>query len=1001
MSHTPRSAWAATLGSLGIAVVILGLAPAPENQPIPAPTPASGGSSNAPEWASVRAILENNCLRCHGGEKRESDLSFADSASFAQGGARGPAIDRDHPAQSRLLQVISYSDPNLAMPPSGKLSDENLDILTRWILAGAPWPQDQARGQLADPALHPQHHKTIDFDSDWWSYQPLAPVQIPDHNGSQWAKGPIDALIEARLSEQGLEPAPPASAQQLLRRARYDLTGLPPTLEEVERFTGAYAQDPDGAWEALIDELLDSPQYGEHWARFWLDQVRYAQTNGYERDGTKPNIWRYRDWVIRAFNADMPYDEFLLQQLAGDELLAARPDRYADDSPLIATGFYRLGVWDDEPADPVQARADELADIVDTTGQLVLGMTMGCARCHDHKADPISQKDYYAFTAYFSNITSYGNNSRNTRMAESVAMVADAAPEGHLDADEAQQRIAELRRLIAQTTAAVDWARSELEPIVTDARDGGGLWRYKEGPFPDDAHLQAFDDASWPQARGGFGSKGTPGAIIGAEWKSKKITIRQDFRLGRIPEGLVLSIHHDEDARVFINGQLVAHLTGYSTNYRHIQLGRDAINALVVGSNTIALMCEQTRGGQYIDAGLHEGWLDTAEAIVHRVEHEAKNADAPQRVRAAGAYVQQIRQIERTPVNEPYEALVVQEKGTTPEPQHILMRGSAHAPGDEVAPAIPTVLSWAGKPDMPESGLIHASSGRRLALARWLVGKGDAITARVMANKLWQSHFGRGLARASGDFGKLGQQPTHPQLLEHLAAQLIERGWSLKDMHRTIMRSSAYRMASTPSDLAQARDPLNNHYQHADPRRLTAEQYRDAVLSVSGQANNAMYGPSVYPVMAPEVLATASKPDEAWGASSPDEANRRSVYVFAKRSLRLPLFESLDQPSPDLPCLNRFSTNVPTQALITLNGEFVNESASRFAQRLLEETDTLDEAIARGITLAFGRHAPDHEIERHRAFIESMRRKHTLDEPEALRLFCLVLFNTNEFMWLD
>lgn len=951
-------------------------------------------------WSQVRTVIEANCLECHGGDKRESELSFADAESFRQGGSRGDAIDYEQPELSRLLQVIGYGDPNLAMPPSGKLPEDAHETLRQWVLNGAPWPEGEA-GRLADPSRHPQHKREMDFDSSWWSYQPLATVEIPDLEVEAWGSNAIDALIFDRLRQKGLKPAPQASPEQLLRRATYDLTGLPPTPQDVSRFVEAYEQDSDAAWFGLIERLLASPAYGEHWARFWLDQVRYAQTNGYERDSTKPNIWRYRDWVIRAFNDDMPYDEFLTQQLAGDELLQVRPDAYKDQSPLIATGYYRLGVWDDEPADPVQARADELADIVDTTGQVVLGMTMGCARCHDHKADPISQKDYYAFTAYFNNITSYGNNNGNTRTAESVQLVADSPLAGHITREEADRRIGELRSMIEQAVDGVQWKQSESTPIVSDARSGGSEWRYRYGEFLEDAHLQGFDDSEWKSGQGGFGTQGTPGAIVGTEWATKRITLRQDFLLQSIPEGLILSLHHDERARIYLNGRLVADFDGYSTGYFDVQLGREAINALVVGSNTIAIMCEQTLGGQYIDAGLRSGWLETPDAIVHRVEVEAKHADASSPIVEAGHLVHQIREIEAMPINEPYEALVIQEHGSEAPPQHVLMRGSAHALGDEVSPATPQVLSWAGLPAMPDSGVIAGSSGRRLALARWMVDDARDVTARVMANKLWQSHFGRGITRSSGDFGKLGQQPTHPKLLDHLAQELIDADWSLKQMHRIIMHTHAYRMSSAASGLASDTDPLNNLMQHTDPRRLTAEQYRDGVLLVSGQSSDTMFGPAVYPKMAEEVLATSSRPDEAWGSSSIEEANRRSVYVFAKRSLRLPLLESLDQPSPDLPCLNRFSTNVPTQALITLNGEFVNEAATHFAQRLLDETDSLDDAIERGILLAFARSSDQEEMRRYRAFIERMRSEHGLDELASLRLFCLVLFNTNEFMWLD
>ena len=293
------------------------------------------------------------------------------------------------------------------------------------------------------------------------------------------------------------------------------------------------------------------------------------------------------------------------------------------------------------------------------------------------------------------------------------------------------------------------------------------------------------------------------------------------------------------------------------------------------------------------------------------------------------------------------------------------------------------------------------SSGRRRAIAQWLTVNAQDISARVLANKLWQGHFGRGLARSSGDFGRLGERPTHPKLLEHLASRVLDHKWSLKAMHREIMSSQAYRMSSRASDNALATDRNNNQLQRRDPRRLTAEQYRDAVLQVSGQINRKMFGPSVYPEIEPEVLATASRPNEAWGRSSTEEANRRSIYVFAKRSLRFPLFESFDQPSPDSACLVRFDTNVPTQSLLTLNGNFVNDAALHFSDRLQQEASGLPQQIERGIRLAFGRAPSSEEVDRHVDFVQRISKDFALSEASALLYFALGLLNANEFMWID
>ena len=311
---------------------------------------------------------------------------MTDASAFARGGDRGAVVDQNDLANSRILQVIAYENPQLAMPPSGMLPEAERELLSSWVLSGAYWPE-QAEGVLAPSPTFDEVSKQPDArDAQWWSYQPIvAPVHVRQDLESP--SEAIDFLLDEHRSAYGLNRAEEASPEQLLRRASFDLLGLPPTPEETQTFVSAWLEDPSEAWSGLIDRLLESPAYGEHWARFWLDQVRFAETNGYERDSTKPNIWRYRDWVIRCLNEDLPYDDFLRYQIAGDEYKALSDARHHSISPELGTGF-RLGVWDDEPADRTQAKADQIADIVDTTAQLAMGMTLGCARCHDHKATP-------------------------------------------------------------------------------------------------------------------------------------------------------------------------------------------------------------------------------------------------------------------------------------------------------------------------------------------------------------------------------------------------------------------------------------------------------------------------------------------------------------------------------------------------------------------------------------------------------------------------------------
>lgn len=967
-------------------------------------------------WPQVREILEKNCLECHGGQQVRSGFRLSNGETFRKGGDRGPVVRADRPQDSRFLRIVGYGEPDLAMPPAGKLPDSEIEILRSWVLEGANWPDDKS-GELADPLRFPDEESHApSVEEEWWAYQPLREDDVPVSGDPDWNQHPVDAFIRSQLDEQGLIPAPAATPLHLLRRAHFDLLGLPPTTEETDLFLREVeAIGKNQAWIQLLDRLLARPQYGEHWARHWLDLVRYAETNGYERDGTKTNIWRYRDWVIRALNADLPYDEFLTHQLAGDELPDSGdswPSRADTDNPILATGYYRLGVWDDEPADRPQARADELADIVDTTGQVFLATTVGCARCHDHKADPISQKDYYSLTAVFNNVSGYGGGNFGQHLGGGMTHpVADLPQDGVLTLEERQLQVTAVEEELqvyvdrfrhAATAEGRDFKSLEL---VADARSCAATWRYHTGLAPDGWSSPGFNDKAWKIGKSGFGTQGTPGAVVATVWDKPLIFLRIRFALTDIPDALVLSFHHDEDVTVYLNGVQVFEKSGYRRDYSEVQLPSEAIQALVVGSNVLAVGCKQTGGGQFIDVGLRTGWLEEGNAPwLIRLAAEGERYLEPRDVDQVAELLRERDKLSQLPVVEPYPALVVSENGRESPAQHVMLRGSAHALGDVVEPGVPVVLSHTNSVTTApwESASVESpSTGRRLAFARWLVGDGNFLTARVMANRLWQFHFGRGLCRSAGDFGRLGEKPTHAALLDHLATELIRRHWSLKEMHRYLMTSRAYQMNSVGGDPGRAKDPRNDFYWRFDPRRLTAEQYRDSVLAVSGELNDQLYGPSIYPELQKEVLSTASRPNAAWGTSGREDASRRSIYVFVKRSLRVPLLAALDQPDPDLPCAERFPTNVPTQALMTLNSEFMQSTSERFAERLLREATTMNSQVELAIRLALARMPSPEEVTRHVDFIQSLQRQYALDAKAALSLFCLALFNLNEFMWID
>jgi hypothetical protein len=1079
-------------------------------------TPPAGADTPAPMHTpeqvafyekQVLPVLKEHCYKCHTGKKVRGGLSLESRAAVLKGGDLGPAVHLGKLSDSPLLKAIQYKDDGLRMPPAGRMPQGDIDVLVKWAEMGLPFTPGKEVIVKEPPRV-----VVTEKDREWWAYRPLRRPPVPAVKDTRWLASPIDAFLLAKLEEAGLRPSAPASRAALARRAYYGLTGLPPTPEQIDAFVADARPD---AWERLVDALLAAPSHGEKMARHWLDLVRYAETHGYERDSAKPFAWRYRDWVIQAFNSNLPYDRLVKAQLAGD-LLAP-----GDADALIATGYYRLGLWDDEPVDRLQARFDVLDGIVSTTGSVFLGMSVGCARCHDHKKDPIPQRDYYRLLAYFAGVTDM--NRENLRRApaggpgrekllrerqerearlflrahaleqEALAEVAkrkgvdasafvgsdlegltyryyrdawhelpdfapltplhqgdlpaglvtlDAAPEkermalvfeGRLKAPAAGEYTFEVTssdgaRLVvdgkvvisrpgkgrATRTATarlragllpfrleyfhtagapvlnVTWcgsgfakrplsAAASSNTLLADARAGGATWRYLSGRIPPRWSDPAIDDTVWKSGKGGFGTRGTPGAIIGTEWKSQAIVLRTTVDLAQLPLRLMLDIHHDEDAEVAINGRVVFRGKGFLTEYRRVELGPEAVKALKPGRNLIAVTCRQTVGGQYIDVGLSGEGASVDEVI--------RTHASPEKARALAAVKAELAALRAEKLPEPYiDVMCVTEKPAGPT--RVLTRGNPHAPGEEAPPGVPEVLGS----EKPKG---------RAGLAEWIVGPKNPIAARVMANRVWQYHFGRGLVASSNDFGKLGDLPTHPELLDWLAAELVESGWDLKHLHRVILTSSAYRMSSAGSAEALARDGAGLLYWRFPMRRLSAEEVRDTILAVSGQLNRQMGGPPVYPPIPAAVLAGQSVPGAGWGKSTPEQAARRSIYVHVKRSLLLPILEAHDAADTDSSCAARYTTTVPTQALGMLNGDFTNEQARRLAARLTAEEASLEARVARAIRLTTGRVAKEDEAGRDVAFIRRLMKEDGLDEGRALASYCLLALNASEMIYLD
>ncbi len=1078
----------------------------------------------------VHPILAAKSVKCHGGEEKvESEFYLTSRAAVLRGGELGPAVDLQKPEESSLLKAVRYEE--LEMPPNGRISPADVAVLDQWVRQGLPWP--------ADLEKEPTHHApkkpagVTDEDRKFWAYQPVAEPRVPEVKDTAWVRNPVDAFILAKLEARGIAPAPAASARSLIRRAAYDLTGLPPSPEEVAAFEQAYqGVGAEAAYEALLDRLLASPHYGEKWGRHWLDLVRYAESHGYERDSAKPFAWRYRDYVINSLNADKPYDQFLREQLAGDEFAEVTPES------LTATGYYRLGTWDDEPADRDLAKYEILDGIVSTTSSVVLGMSVGCARCHDHKRDPISQRDYYKLLDCFRDLTDMNRDNlrriatpeerrsyearRLSKERREAAVFTElsaleqkflaAAPAHGVDVETVEggdlselryrlyrdswQTLPDFDSLRAETVGEVpgrfltlavasraeaiglvfegklavpkagdyeftavvregmrltiggrvvidrrqrghhdvtvavslpagllpfrvDYFNAAIDPklklvwsgpgfvkrpLSDDAQvggqiEGGTAWAYKTEKPPKAWNQPDFNDGRWARGPAGFGTRGTPGAEVGTEWKTENIWLRRTFRVATVPPTLSLDVHHDEDVEIFLNGHLIHEATGHTTKYERVDLGSAAAKHLRQGDNLLAVHCRQTGGGQYIDVRLVD-LAQTLPELVRRHGDKVLGAAAIKRYVELAAELQALR---AKSLAEPGQE-VMSVAARTPPPTHVLLRGLPQAEGDLVTAGVPDVLAPTGFQLASTSSSTEKAVpfGRRTALAAWLTDAHNSMTSRVLANRLWQYHFGRGLVGSANDFGKLGELPTHPELLDWLATDLVRGDWRLKRMHKLLMQSTTYRLASQATEAVLKLDPANTLHWRFDMRRLSAEEVRDSILGVSGLLDLRLGGPSVYPPIPQEVLAGQSRPGEGWPTSKGADQYRRSVYVHVKRSLQLPILATHDQADTDSSCAVRYTTTVPTQSLGMLNGDFIHEQAAALSARLQREhPDNLERQLRRAVELTTQRTPSADELRRDLVFVQEAQAQDGLSPAAALEMYCLLALNANEFFYLD
>ncbi|HWQ36300.1 MAG TPA: PSD1 and planctomycete cytochrome C domain-containing protein [Blastocatellia bacterium] len=850
----------------------------------------TGRNQNQQLTQQALAIIREHCLHCHGAEKT-SRLDLRSRESLLAGGTRGAAIIPGKAADSLLYKMISGAvDPR--MPLGGALTDEQIATLKAWIDGGALWPEIVAPVPVSPAAAFRKDKELTDEQRSYWAFKKPVRPAIPQVRNAAWVRNPIDAFILAELEKNNLSPSPPADKRTLLRRVTLDLTGLPPTPDEINAFLADTSPD---AYAKVVRRLLDSPRYGERQAQHWLDVVRFGETNGYELDQERKQAWRYRDYVIKAFNEDKPYDRFILEQLAGDELA---PDNF---EAHVATGFLRAG-----PQHVVSGNQDEavnrqewLTEAMLGTSSAFLGLTVGCARCHDHKFDPILQSDYYRLQAFFAAT----DNADFTNHSESQAAAFQEAMKAH---------------------------NARLKPI-----------------------------------------------------KDKLAEIEKPYR-----ERLI------EEKRRALEPEYAA---------------------------ALAIPKDRRTPEQQTQARYAERMLD----VKYEELLAVMPADAKQRRAALRREMHALQFEEPEPLP---KALAVADKLNPVPTMYVLKLGDPHSPLRSVEPRFPSVMLPRDAPPAAEIPPLNngaKSTGRRLALARWLASIDHPLTARVMVNRLWQHHFGRGIVATPNDFGRNGAPPTHPELLDWLAVELMSRGWSIKRMHELIVLSNAYQQASTV-DAAKAKlDPDNKFFWRQNRQRLDAEAIRDAILAAAGTLTEQAGGPPVRVPLDPEVyetIFTEYEPDNLWPVT-PDikQHTRRSLYLFRKRNVRLPLLVAYDQPDLMSSCGARSVSVHALQSLTMMNSDVMQQQAQALARRLFTEAGSSEQKmIMRLYELALSRpprpaetQAVQRFLKEHTALIRERiaRRESVVQVPNPPRTveaataaawvdLCLATLNLNEFVYV-
>ncbi|MGJ8723699.1 MAG: PSD1 and planctomycete cytochrome C domain-containing protein [Roseibacillus sp.] len=863
----------------------------------------------------IRPILSKNCIGCHGPDPgdRKADLrldTFEGATSTAEGEAS--AIPGD-PDGSLLIQRVETDDPDDVMPPPDhghSLSEEEISLLRQWITEGAEY----------------ETH---------WSFVPPSLPALPEVAKSEWGQSDIDRFVLSKLQEKNLSPSEPAPAVEMLRRLSLDLTGLPPTQEEMTTFSEAYASAPQQAVAGAADRLLASPAYGEHWASMWMDLARYADTVGYSGDEHR-DIWPWRDWVIKAYNDNVPYDQFLVEQIAGDLL----PD--ATDQQRLATAFHRLTLSNNEGGtNDEEFRTIAVKDRLSTTVNSTMGLTIRCAECHTHKYDPITHQEYYEFYAFFNQTKDTDHRDDRPRM--------DVEPMGR--EHEKEELRSQIARIEQEALEKSPWKTLPLDN--SSATDG-----VQFEPQEDGSLLAVGNNAEYPTY-----TLRAPAPLNATSALRLEVIpdIRHNDHVGRAPEGAFIlsqvklylltpdgkrtlqkiSKAAADHAQPNYNIENVIddkpHKNGWAVNHRQegYKVRRTAVFSLakpIQAPKGSILETELVFKGQWPRLTAGRVRLSATEVTDAATLFKQKKLDP------LGRQLAQLKQKLHSPLRVP---VMVELPTDKQRKTHIMTRGSFLQPGEEVSPTIPQTYG-----SMPEG-----APQNRLGVAQWIISKENPLTARVAVNRYWARLFGIGIVETEEDLGTQGSLPSHPELLDWLAVTFMEQDWDQKKLLKTLVMTSAYQQASTATPEKLELDPRNLLLSRGPRFRLTAEVVRDQALAVSGLLDRTLYGPPVYPPSPIKTFTNAFSGNTAWVESKGRDRYRRALYTYLKRSNPHPLFDTFDMASRDVCVMRRFRTNTPLQSFMTLNDVVFVEASQALARKMTAHSEDLNEQIREGYRL--------------------------------------------------